>query len=104
MARKYIDWIKTGKKLEALRKRNETFIKKVCFLTKGKQGDCNLDCKNCIEDMDNYISRVELAMVFGVTEHVVNNWEKGDTPLPVDELLYYAELSEKSIEDILVYF
>ena len=29
MARRYIDWVKTGKKLEALRKRNENFIKKV---------------------------------------------------------------------------
>ncbi len=102
MKREYIDWVKTGKKLEGIRKRNETFIKNICYLTKGARGDCDQKCEGCL-DMDSYISRAEVASVFYVSENIIQNWESGETPLPVDELLYYSKLSGLDIFDILVF-
>ena len=100
--RKIIDWEKTGKNLQLLRIDNISLRRCVCNALSDKER-CSGRCDECKFEMDTSISRTELAEVFCVSESVVFNWENGKTPVPVEELLFYCQLADVELEDVLVY-
>ena len=105
---KSINWVKTGKKLEYLRRHNINLIKKVCAYCRSQEnskyycvgGD---KCKNCTFDMDNHISRNELASaVAGWSDSQVANWEDARSIISIEDLYVYCDLCELTLEDIIV--
>ena len=101
--RKFIDWDKTGYNLEQLRLTNPALRKKSCRSRIFEAGECEGDCDRCRFEMDNSISRAELAQIFGVSEHVIYSWERGRTPVGVEDLLFYCDVAEVALSDILVF-
>ena len=101
--KKYIDLDKTGKKLQALREHNLALRRKACEVLKRETRDCKHKCEECEYEMDNHISRKELADVFGVSENVIFNWESGRTAVGYEDLLFYSQLSELDVDDIVVF-
>jgi len=101
--RKSIDWKKTGKNLQLLRNDNISLRRKVCGALKLNRSECSGDCANCKYEMDNFISRPELAQVFNVSESVIFNWENGKTPVSVEDILFYCQLADVSLDDVLVF-
>ena len=101
--RKYINWKKTGKNAELLRKDNLTLRRKVCSALNSDKGNCSGICDTCKYEMDNSISRPELSQVFNVSESVIFNWENGKTPISLEDVLFYCQLAEIDIEDLLVF-
>lgn len=101
--RKYVDWRKTGKNLRLLRNDNIELRRYVCGQLKSGTENCSGDCASCKYDMDNSISRGELAEVFNVSESVVFNWESGRTPVSLDDLVFYTEIANVDLFDILVF-
>lgn len=106
--RAFIDWEATGNKLFRLRNDNARLRKYVCSMIKRNTSKCNNQlgtCDNCEERyVDKSISRSELSEVFGVSENVINNWESGRTEVGIEDLLFYCQIAEVSLEDILVYY
>lgn len=100
--REFVDWKKTGRKLEMLRQDNIELRRKVCRALKHDDGNCVGDCAACEFEMDNHISRNELSKVFDVSESVIYNWENGKTVVDYDDLLFYAKLADLDISDIVV--
>ncbi len=103
MQRRYIDWEKTGKNLQLLRCDNINLRRNVCRENRYELGECEGDCETCRFDMDSSISRTELARVFSVSESVIFNWESGKTPVSVEDLLFYAEITGRGIDEILIF-
>lgn len=105
--RKFIDWDATGYKLFRLRSDNANLRRCVCkVLRKGTEKCTNQsgNCETCeYKHMDRSISRPELADVFGVSESVINNWEKGRTAIGIEDLLFYCQIANVELEDILVF-
>lgn len=100
---KYIDWRKTGKNLLLLRQDNLELRRTVCHLIRYDEANCSGECDNCRFDMDSSISRKELARAFDVSENVIFNWENGNTPVSLEYMLYYCEISGKDLKDIVVF-
>ncbi len=101
--RKFIDWKKTGRILQLLREDNIELRRAVCNALKHDKGDCSGECVECRFEMDNHISRKELADVFGVSESVIFNWENGRTAVALEDMLFYAQISKKELSEIIVY-
>ncbi len=101
LKRKFIDWKRTGKNLRLLRNDNIELRRKICRALKYENGNCGGDCQNCVYEMDNSISRAELAAVFNVTESVVFNWESGRTAVSLDDLLFYSQIADVDLIDIV---
>lgn len=101
--RKFIDWVKTGVHLERLRQDNIELRRYVCYVLKHDKGECGGICNTCKFEMDNHISRKELSEVFGVSESVIFNWENGRTAVDYEDLLFYAQLAQCDLHDIVVY-
>ncbi len=101
--RKFIDWKKTGRVLQLLREDNIELRRYVCRALKHDEGECSGECGECMYDMDNHISRKELADVFGVSESVIFNWENGRTDVSLEDMLFYVQISGKELADIIVY-
>ncbi|MBO4572250.1 MAG: helix-turn-helix transcriptional regulator [Clostridia bacterium] len=99
--KKRVDWEKTGINLQLLRNDNVNLRRYVCFKLRYERGECNDDCDKCLYKMDRSISRAELAEVFNVSESVVYNWEKGKTPVSIEDLLFYSEIAKVPVESIL---
>ncbi len=105
--RKFINWEETGIKLFRLRSDNAHLRKYVCSALKRDTDKCNGDgnCVNCTDRyIDRSISRPELAMVFGVSESVINNWEMGRTQIGIEDLLFYCQIAQVELADILVFY
>lgn len=106
--RKFIDWEATGNKLFRLRSDNARLRKYVCRAINRDTEKCGNqagDCATCKERyVDKSISRSELAEVFGVSESVINNWESGRTEVGVEDLLFYCQIAEVPITEILVFY
>ena len=83
--RKCIDWTKTGKNLQLLRRDNIALRRFVCRTLNLDKGDCDGMCETCRYEMDNSISRVELSRIFLVSESVIFNWESGKTPVSLPD-------------------
>lgn len=101
--RNFIEWKKTGRNLQMLREDNYELRRQVCSALKHDSGDCSGECDVCDYEMDNHISRKELADVFGVSESVIFNWENGRTVVDYENLLFYAQLSKKQLDEIVVF-
>ena len=101
--RKYIDWKKTGTRLRNLRNHNLELRRFVCKSLNYNKGECSGECKACEYEMDNAISRVELATVFNTSESVIFNWENGKTPISIEDLLYYCQICGVEPFDVLVF-
>ena len=101
--RKYIDWKKTGKNLQLLRNDNLNLRRYVCSQLNFQKGNCSGACNDCKYDMDSTISRAELARVFNVSESVVFNWENGKTPVSLEDVLFYCEITNVGMQEIVVY-
>ncbi len=101
--RQFIDWKKTGRILQLLREDNIELRRTVCNALKHDKGDCSGECHECRFEIDNHISRKELAEVFGVSESVIFNWENGRTAVALEDMLFYAQISKKELSDIIVY-
>ncbi len=102
--RKFIDWNKTAKELRLLRLDNRNLRRYVCYKLKSEKNGCTSDdCKTCTYEMDCNISQKELAAVFSVSENVVVNWENGKTVPPLEDLLFYSEISGVPLEEIIVF-
>lgn len=105
--RKFIDWEATGNKLFRLRSDNANLRRYVCSMLKKSTFKCNNNTGNCYACDDRYmdksISRPELAAVFGVGESVINNWESGKTPVGVEDLLFYCQIAQVKMDEILVF-
>ena len=101
--RKFIDWKKTGRNLQLLREDNIELRRSVCSALKHDLGDCSGECGTCRFEMDNHISRKELAEVFGVTENVIFNWENGRTAVSLEDMLFYAQISKTDLSKIIIY-
>ena len=98
-----IDWEKTGRNLQLLRNDNWHLRKVSCRDRNFDAGNCEGDCEHCRYDIDSSIRRNELAHLFLVGENTIYNWEKGITPVPTEALLYYAEISQTPLTDIIVF-
>lgn len=107
IVRKLIDWEATGNKLFRLRSDNEHLRRYVCSALRQNTEKCNndsYDCETCTDKyMDKNISRPELAKVFDVSESVINNWESGRTEIGIEDLLFYCEIAQVTLDEILVY-
>ena len=103
IVRKYIDWEKTGWNLKMLRTDNLALRKYVCRELNYDKGECSGDCDTCRYDMDTNISRTELAKIFNVSDSVIFNWENGITPVDLEDMLFYCQLAEVTLDDIVVY-
>ena len=101
--RQFIDWKKTGKNLQLLREDNVDLRRCVCAALNQDKSDCSGACADCKYEMDNHISRNELAAVFGVSESVIFNWENGRTEVDYENLLFYAQLSKQEVKDIVIF-
>lgn len=101
--RDFIDWKKTGRNLQLLREDNIELRRCLCNALKHDKGDCSGECHECRFEMDNHISRKELADVFGVSESVIFNWENGRTAVALEDVLFYAQISKKELSDIIIY-
>ncbi len=103
LKRRSVDWFKTGKNLQLLRNDNINLRRNVCRVIRHGNGDCDDDCDKCKYEMDSNISRAELARVFNVSESVIFNWESGKTPVGIEDLLFYCEVANVNLTDIIVY-
>lgn len=104
--KQYVNWQKTGRNLFLLRDDNINLRRFVCHKLKFDSDRClgGGDCANCKPtDMDNRISRQELAEVFHVSESVIGNWESGRTPIGLEDLIFYARIACVDIQSILVF-
>ena len=101
--RKFVNWEKTGKRLQMLREDNIELRRFVCNALKHDKSACAVECNECVYEMDNHISRKELSDVFGVSESVIFNWENGRTVVDFENLLFYSQLSKLNIEDIVIF-
>lgn len=107
--RRIINWEMTGKNLEYLRRHNINLIKKVCEYCRTQENSSNPceggeKCKSCTFNMDNHISRSELARaVAGWTENQIANWEDARSVISLEDLLMYCHLCEMELEDIIIY-
>lgn len=103
--RRYIDWEKTGMNLRELRERNDPLIRYACFICHYNEGNCDGECERCrySKGLDPQITRKELARVFNTTETVILNWERGTTPVPLDDIFYYCQIAKMTLDEILVY-
>lgn len=105
--RNFIDWEATGNKLYRLRSDNPNLRRFVCSALRKENGSCNNgsgDCENCTDKyMDKNISRPELSEVFGVSDSVINNWESGRTEIGIEDVLFYCQIANVKLEDILVF-
>ena len=101
--RRFIDWAKTGKKLQMLREDNIELRRQVCSALKRDKADCSGDCSRCEYEMDNHISRKELSDVFGISENVIFNWENGRSEIGYEDLLFYAQLASVELDEIVVF-
>lgn len=101
--RQFIDWRKTGRRLQRLREDNIELRRQVCGALKHADANCSGDCASCEFEMDNHISRKELSEVFGVSESVIFNWENGRTAVDYENLLFYSALSQVDINQIIVF-
>lgn len=105
---KSIDWVRTGKQLEYLRRHNINLIKKVCAYCRSQEDaktycEGGEKCKTCTYDMDNHISRNELASaVAGWSDSQVANWEDARSIISIEDLYIYCQLCDLTLEDILV--
>ena len=101
--RKFVDHVKTGRSLQMLREDNIELRRRVCEALRRESNGCDQPCAECSKfEMDNHISRPELATVFGVSENVIFNWEIGRTPISYEDLLFYSQLSGLPVEQIVV--
>lgn len=103
MQRQYINWIKTGKNLQLLRNDNINLRRYTCRALNYDKGECSGECADCKFDMDSNISRVELAKIFNVSESVIFNWENGKTPVSLEDMLFYCQITQLNLFDIIVY-
>ncbi len=102
--RKYVDWQKTAVNLRLLRQDNIKLRRYVCHEIRVKKEICGgEDCENCKYEMDNFISRAELASVFNVTESVVFNWENGKSIPTLDDLIFYSQICGLDLFDVVVF-
>lgn len=103
--RKVINREKTGGRLRTLRERNIALIRYACFICHYDEGNCDGECENCDfdKDLDRSITREELAKVFGTTPTVINNWESGATTVPLEDLFLYCQITNKKLDDIIVF-
>lgn len=101
--RKRINWQKTGKNLQLLRNDNLNLRRNVCRALNFHKGDCSGDCNCCKYEMDNNISRTELAKVFNVSESVIFNWENGKTPVSLEDMLFYCDIADVDLYEITVF-
>lgn len=101
--RQYIDWEKTGKSLQLLRNDNVNLRREACRANNLHKQNCCGECGTCKYDMDSNISRKELAVVFGVSDNVIYSWETGRTPVGLEDLLFYCQIAQVRLEDIIVF-
>jgi len=101
--RKVVDWRKTGIRLMRLRTNDMRLRRYVCWSLKYDRGECSGECGTCEYDIDASISRAELAEVLCTSESVVFNWEKGKTPVGIEDLFMYSDITGIPLDEILVY-
>lgn len=101
--RKLIDWTKTGKNLQLLRNDNIELRRTVCSSLNYDKGNCSGECDSCKFEMDNSISRTELAQLFKVSESVIFNWENGKTPVSLEDMLFYCQIAKVTLSEIIIY-
>lgn len=100
---KYIDWDKTAINLKLLRRDDIVLRRNVCRILRYDDANCSGICGECKFDMDHSISQAELAKVFKVPENRIVNWENGKSKPQLEYILYYCDLSEKGIDEVIVF-
>ncbi len=98
-----IDWEKVGVNLEKLRMDNISLRRYVCRVNHYDEAECSGECESCKYEMDNSISRRELAAAFYTTENVVCNWETARSTIDIESLLFYCDIAGVTLDDILVF-
>lgn len=99
-----IDWKATGRNLQNLRLNNFNLRRYVCWQLKSGKSNCDGNCDSCNIDMDTHISQSELARVFYLdSESRIVNWEKGRARPTISDLLYYADICELPLEEVIVF-
>lgn len=101
--RRVIDWRKTGIRLRRLRTNDMRLRKYVCWSLKYDLGECSGECDACEYDVDASISRAELAEVLSTSESVIFNWENGKTPIGIEDLYMYSDITGRPLDEIVVY-
>lgn len=101
--RKYIDWTKTAKNLKLLRQDNINLRRYVCSRLYYGKRDCVADCADCKFAMDHSISQAELAKVFNVSESMVVNWENNKSRPQLDDLIFYSQICQIDLYDVIVF-
>ncbi len=96
-----IDWESVSLKLYELRVHNLNLRRYVCFYTRN-HGDCHsLNCLDCKKNMDRAISQSELGEALGWGLSSIQNWETGRSKPSIEVLIYYAQICQISLEEIL---
>lgn len=101
--RRFIDWKKTGKTLQLLRNDNLNLRKYVCSARNKATCGAECECDGCYYEMDSNVSRSELAEVFGVSESVIFNWETGKTPVSLEDMIFYSDVSGVELDKLIVF-
>lgn len=98
-----IDWKSTGDNLQQLRNSNINLRRYVCSTLnkESRRRGCDGECDTCKHDMDRSISRAELAQVFNVSDSVIFNWENGKTPIGIEDLIFYCDISDVCLDTVI---
>lgn len=96
-----VDWQKTAAKLRWLREHDLTFKRNVCDLLELNRDKCCADCANCNIYETRSISRQKLAEAFCVHADTIIMHEYSLLRVPMEDLLFYAQLAETIVENIV---
>ncbi len=93
--------------MKLLRIDNITLRRNACrelSLRQTEGHDCDAsNCANCRFEMDSTISQTELGLLMSASTDMVANWESGRTIPALEDLLFYCEIADVDLSDIIVF-
>lgn len=97
-----VDWDATAKNLAYLRTSNDNLKRNVCRIL---NKDCAGSCLKCspINRINMRVEQKELGEVFFTGSTTIANWENGRSKPSIEQILYYKELCETELDQILIF-
>ena len=53
--------------------------------------------------MEKGLSQRDMAKICNISQATYNNWENGKTPVGVEDLLFYCQIADVPLENILIF-
>lgn len=99
-----VDWGATSKKLTDLRENNLKLREKVCqnLDIKKKKGCQEACCKTCSKSSSCALVQDALSKLFKVSKKTIKKWEENKSKPTLDQLMYYSELCQLEIFDVVI--